>query len=270
MSVRRTPRLAFTVIELMISISLIALLIALLLPAVGKAKQMGHSADCQTKLQQIGRALEMYCQDTRGRLPWAWSHAEDLARFGSTTDPWNGYGGHTWATLLWDYLNKDMMAYKCKAYNSATHPREPETGFLNGQRYIVFANYRPNPYFGGHGYGWGVAPNGVGPTNIDPNSSPNLHKQRDVSQKVAMFDGHRSWNPYVPSPAAANVYFQNLLGDGDRGNQNNYNPYWMRPQIGLWHMNASNVAFLDGHVELLPLNSEKTFMDFKDKYWMLQ
>ncbi len=262
-------RFAFTVIELLVCISIIALLIALLLPSIGNAKQMGYSADCQAKLHSFGRAMEMYCQDSKGKLPWAWSHAEDLARFNDTTDPWHGYGGYTWAMLLWPYMNQDLAAYKCKGYNSATHPKEPETGILNGKRYLIFANYRPNPYFGGHGYGWGVAPNGAGPMNIDPTTSPNLNKQRDLANKVAAFDAHRTWNPYVPSPAAGNIHFRNFLGDDDRTNQNNYDPYWMRPQLGTWHMRASNVGFLDGHVELLPADSEKTFLDFKDKFWAL-
>jgi prepilin-type N-terminal cleavage/methylation domain-containing protein/prepilin-type processing-associated H-X9-DG protein len=62
-------RLAFTLIELLVVIAIISLLAALLLPAVGRAKESGRSAACISNLRQIGIALQVYVDGNHNRLP---------------------------------------------------------------------------------------------------------------------------------------------------------------------------------------------------------
>jgi prepilin-type N-terminal cleavage/methylation domain-containing protein len=65
---RRQQR-AFTLIELLVVIAIIAILAAMLLPALGKAKETGKRISCNNNLRQLGMAMRMYVDDNQGTLP---------------------------------------------------------------------------------------------------------------------------------------------------------------------------------------------------------
>ncbi|HEY7120224.1 MAG TPA: prepilin-type N-terminal cleavage/methylation domain-containing protein [Tepidisphaeraceae bacterium] len=62
-------RTAFTFVELLIVIGIIALLLGILLPVISRARASGYSVSCLSNLHQISTAFNLYANDNQGRFP---------------------------------------------------------------------------------------------------------------------------------------------------------------------------------------------------------
>jgi prepilin-type N-terminal cleavage/methylation domain-containing protein/prepilin-type processing-associated H-X9-DG protein len=71
-------RLGFTMVELMVTLGIIVVLVALLLPALNKAREQGRAVTCLSNLRQISHAFIMYTGDSHDNFPqpaWQGDHS---------------------------------------------------------------------------------------------------------------------------------------------------------------------------------------------------
>ena len=70
-SARLVGRPAFTLVELLVVVAIIALLISILLPALGKAKKAAQTVKCLAGIRQLGHVVTLYTMDYNGAVPIA-------------------------------------------------------------------------------------------------------------------------------------------------------------------------------------------------------
>jgi prepilin-type processing-associated H-X9-DG protein/prepilin-type N-terminal cleavage/methylation domain-containing protein len=157
----RTSLGGFTLVELLVVIGIIAVLISVLLPALGKARQQAQSVQCQANLRTIGQALVIYAQANKDSLPYGdYSDPVKGWALDSDTANWGPRVVVTLSTRAGGYLNYATTAarsyLRCPSANTAVdagdavvmhytcHPRLMPS-FWSG-RIDVATNKPPAPY----------------------------------------------------------------------------------------------------------------------------
>ena len=148
----RPNRDAFTLVELLAVIVIIGILLGLLLPAVGAARDAARMSYCQNNLKQIGVALHNY-HDARKCFPPA-SAGYDVRKYytdlGDSTKATNasnnGEGvGFTWAVYVLPYIEESKKYNSLKFFVPPT--TNPTAGRMQSNTNIsAFQNYAPSTF----------------------------------------------------------------------------------------------------------------------------
>lgn len=234
----------FTLIELLVVIAVIAMLLAIMLPALRKARMITKRIVCQNNLRQIAFAWHMYLDDNDGAFYQGVNVNHD---FGG----WEGNGGYALYRPLNDYLGlpfeisteNDAKVFRCPADKGGIFGLP-----LQDLAYHYFGNsYQTNIFL--------IGPDQVG---IPRDSRRELHIEINKRLKNLKLTSV-SKPPHVL-----------LVGD------NNWVTEWkyVTPHGKDWHGNPRhyNLAFVDGHVRFIKIRKglyvtdEYSVLPFKDIY----
>jgi prepilin-type N-terminal cleavage/methylation domain-containing protein len=243
----------FTLIELLVVIAIIAVLAALLLPALAKAKSKAQGIQCLNNHKQLALGWRLYAEDNVDWITYA-STAGNTARPPTTdpTDPdnyaWSGAhmdsnGGNraNWDPAydmqkrpLWPYI-KQQGVYKC--------PADHSTVVFSGVTYPRILTMSMNLYVGGFAplRGQGRAGTGGGWSFADPYKIYSKLTSIDVPTKIFVFLDMRE----------DRVNWSNFMTDMAGYAPPDPSAYSFTTDLpGMYHNMAAGFSFADGHSEL--------------------
>lgn len=247
---RRSERArGFTLIELLVVIAIIAILAAMLLPALGRAKLKAQGIGCMNNTKQLTTAWRMYVEDNRDTLPFAYATGANAPYVwvpgdidvGNPSNPSNWNPDTTIRrSLLWDYCGKAEAIWRCPA--DPSFARNNQNQMVKRVRSVAMSNW-----VGGNG------------------DTPPLYK--------GFWGAGGSWVVFRklttmarPGPAMTFVLLDerhDSINDGYFVTEMDGYPNMKQTKIvdfpASYHANAGGFSFADGHSEIKRWRDSRTY-----------
>ncbi len=234
-TVRRWNRNGFTLIELLVVIAIIAILAAMLLPALARARQKGQAAVCLSNQKQLALAWQMYLGDNNEKVvgfncvyPWEWRIGAASVGAAPVLTAANPPGLTGLALATWQF----QEGYR----EAALYRYAPNANFIHcpgDYRNTVGYNFAYDSYSGVEGLNGGTYVAGSG------NSGP-----FDGPTPILKAGG-------VRHPSERFLWLEENDNRGDNVNSwafDNLTPAW-HDSLAVFHGASSTLSFVDGHAE---------------------
>jgi len=143
----------FTLIELLVVIAIMALLMAILLPVLGRARSQAKALRCRANLKQWGQVLALYTSDNEGRFPFHHPDAIWLLRGATLSEddpckPEVWHGVYTQGIARCPVANKTGEAHTLADYDASYGPYPTRSvTVMTGSTFDAWEIIRPGPPF---------------------------------------------------------------------------------------------------------------------------
>jgi len=214
-------RKAFTLVELLVVISIIALLLAILLPALIKTRDNAKRIICAKRMSQISLAMSAYAVDCQDKIIIAYDYKKELR-------------SQLWHILLLPYVGKQVSGDPNKILSD-----------------IFFCPQDKDP----HPIGFGPpSPHAAGMTSFAPNGCYQVATAASGEIKLGPAGGYKSTQISQPSACMlmAETSYAGRIYDARCKEAKALNLALAghhRLTSGFYHSGAMNVMFVDGHID---------------------